>query len=101
MATELAPGEEQGRRHDEAVWPACAPGASSDSRDGVAVARVTEIIASSSDGFREAVEAGVARAARTLRNITGLEVVEKRVKVEHGLITEYRVAMRLIFLLED
>ncbi len=66
----------------------------------MAVARVTEIIASSPEGFREAVEEGVARAAQTLRNITGLEVVGKRVKVEGGLITEYRVEMKIIFLLE-
>lgn len=61
---------------------------------------MTEIIASSPDGFREAVEEGVARASRTLRNITGLEVLEKRVKVERGLITEYRVDMKITFLLE-
>jgi flavin-binding protein dodecin len=67
---------------------------------GVAVARVTEIIASSPDGFREAVEEGVERASRTLRNITGLEVIGKRVKVERGLITEYRVDMKITFLLE-
>ncbi len=67
----------------------------------MAVARVTEIIASSSDGFREAVEVGVARAARTLRNITGLEITGKRVKVERGLISEYRVEMKLIFLLDE
>jgi len=66
----------------------------------VAVARVTEIIASSPDGFREAVEEGVRRAARTVRNITGLEVTGKRVKVERGHITEYRVDMKLIFLLD-
>lgn len=66
----------------------------------MAVARVTEIIGSSPDGFREAVEEGVARAARTLRNITGLEVLGKRVKVERGQITEYRVDMKIIFLLE-
>lgn len=67
----------------------------------MAVARVTEMRASSPDGFREAVETGIARAARTLRNITGLEVTGKRVKVERGLITEYRVDMKVIFLLED
>ena len=66
----------------------------------MAVARVTEIIASSPDGFREAVEEGLARAARTLRGITGLEVLDKRVKVERGQITEYRVAMKIIFVLE-
>ena len=66
----------------------------------MAVARVTEIIASSHEGFREAVEEGLERAARTLRGITGLEVVSKRVKVERGLIVEYRVEMKIIFLLE-
>ena len=66
----------------------------------MAVARVTEIIASSPDGFREAVEEGVARAAMTLRNLTGLEVTGKRVKVERGLVVEYRVEMKLIFVLE-
>jgi hypothetical protein len=66
----------------------------------VAVARVTEIIASSADGFREAVEEGLERAARTIRGITGLEVTGKRVKVERGLVVEYRVDMKIIFLLE-
>jgi flavin-binding protein dodecin len=66
----------------------------------VAVARVTEIIASSPDGFREAVEEGLARAARTLRGITGIEVLGKRVKVERGRIVEFRVEMKVIFLLE-
>jgi len=66
----------------------------------VAVARVTEIIASSPDGFREAVEEGLARAVRTLRNITGLEIIGKRVKVDRGQIVEYRVDMKIVFLLE-
>jgi len=66
----------------------------------MAVARVTDIIASSTEGFREAVEEGLERAVRTLRGITGLEVVEKKVKVERGLIQEYRVEMRVTFLLD-
>ena len=66
----------------------------------MAVARVTEIIASSSDGFREAVEEGLARATRTLRNITGLEITGKPVKVDRGQIVEYRVDMKIVFLLE-
>jgi flavin-binding protein dodecin len=67
----------------------------------MAVARVTEIIASSPDGFREAVEEGMARAARTLRGITGLEILSKRVKVERGLIVEYRVDMKVTFVLRE
>ena len=67
----------------------------------MAIARVSEIIASSPDGFREAVEEGLLRATRTLRGITGLEVLRKTVKVERGLIVEYRVEMKVIFLLDD
>ena len=40
------------------------------------------------------------RATRTLRNITGLEVIGKRVKVQRGLIVEYRVDMKITFLLD-
>jgi flavin-binding protein dodecin len=66
----------------------------------MAVARVTEIRASSPDGFQEAVLEGVRRAAKTLRGITGLEVIGKRVKVDQGRIIEYRVDMKIIFILE-
>lgn len=66
----------------------------------MAVARVTEIRASSREGFQEAVVEGVARAARTLRGLTGLEITGKRVKVTDGRIVEYRVDMKLIFVLE-
>jgi len=66
----------------------------------MAVARVTEIRASSTDGFQEAVLEGIKRATKTLRGITGLEVLNKRVKVESGKIVEYRVDMKIIFVLE-
>lgn len=67
----------------------------------MAVARVTEIRASSAEGFQEAVLEGVSRARKTLRGMTGLEVLAKRVKVADGKIVEYRVDMKLIFVLED
>jgi dodecin len=66
----------------------------------MAVARVTEIRASSREGFQEAVLEGVKRATKTLRGITGIEVLSKRVKVERGKIIEYRVDMKLIFVLD-
>jgi flavin-binding protein dodecin len=66
----------------------------------MAVARVTEIRASSPDGFQEAVLEGLKRAVKTVRGITGLEVLGKRVKVERGQIVEYRVDMKIIFILE-
>ena len=67
----------------------------------MAVARVTEVVASSTEGFREAVEEGLLRASRSLRGITGLEVIGKRVKVARGLIVEYRVDMKITFLLDE
>lgn len=64
------------------------------------IARVTEIIAGSPKGFDEAVKTGFARATKTLRGITGLRVVDFRVAVENSKITEYRVRMEVIFVLE-
>ncbi len=64
------------------------------------VARVTEIIASSPQGFDDAVKVGFARAIKTLRGITGMRVVESRVAVENSKIIEYRVRLEVIFVLE-
>jgi flavin-binding protein dodecin len=47
------------------------------------------------------VEAGLKRAARTLRGITGLEVTSIKAKVSSGKIHEYRVTLRVTFILED
>lgn len=67
----------------------------------MAVARVTEIRASSPEGFQEAVIEGIRRARQTLRGMTGLEILGKRVKVADGKIVEYRVDMKIVFILED
>jgi flavin-binding protein dodecin len=64
------------------------------------VARVSEVIAGSPISFDEAVKAGFERANSTLRNITGLRLIEQRVSVEDGKISEYRVRMEVIFVLE-
>jgi dodecin len=66
----------------------------------MAVARVTKITAASPTGFQDAVQEGLNRATQTLRHITGLEIVEQKAKVENGRITEYRVTLEVIFLLE-
>lgn len=66
----------------------------------MAVARVSEIRASSPDGFREAVLEGLDRATKTLRGISGVEVTQKRVKVKDGKLVEYRVDMKIIFILD-
>jgi len=67
----------------------------------MAVARVSKITAASSKGFHEAVNEGLRRAAKTLRGISGLEVVSQKAKVVNSKITEYRVSMEVTFILED
>ncbi len=66
----------------------------------MAVARVSKITAASTKGFQEAVQEGLARAAKTLRGITGFEVVSQKGKVEKNKIVEYRVTMEVTFVLE-
>ncbi|MBI2981754.1 MAG: dodecin domain-containing protein [Deltaproteobacteria bacterium] len=66
----------------------------------MAVARVTEIIASSKEGWDDAARQAIARAARTLRGITGIEILRQNAKVENGRISEYRVNCRITFVLE-
>lgn len=64
------------------------------------VARVTEIVAGSPKSFDDAIQIGFSRAAKTLRGITGLRIMEQRVAVEDAKILEYRVRMEVIFVLE-
>ena len=66
----------------------------------MAVARVTEIIASSPKSFEDAIEKGIARAGKTLKNIRGAWIADQKVDIEKGKIKEYRVTMRVTFVLE-
>jgi dodecin len=67
----------------------------------MAVARVTEISSTSSKSFDDAVEKGIARAAKTLRNVRGAWVKEQRVDVRDGKISEYQVNLMVTFVLDD
>lgn len=67
----------------------------------MAVARVTEISSSSSKSFDDAVQQGIARSAKTLRNVRGAWVKEQRVDVKDGKITEYQVNLMVTFVLDD
>ena len=67
----------------------------------MAVAKVTEIIASSPRSFEDAIQKGIARADKTLKNIRGAWIADQKVHVEKGKITEYRVTMRVTFVLEN
>lgn len=65
------------------------------------VAKVTEITSSSKKSFEDAVESGIARASKTLENISGAWVQEMKVDVKDGKIKGYRVNMKVTFVLKD
>ena len=67
----------------------------------MAVAKVTEITASSKKSFQDAIEKGIARASKTLKNITGAWVNEEKIVVKNGKVTQWRVNMKVTFVLDD
>jgi len=67
----------------------------------MAVARVTKIIGASPKGWQDAVREAVKRANKTLRNLTGIHVLEQKARIEKGKITEYRATVEVTFILED
>lgn len=67
----------------------------------MSVARVTEIISSSSKSFEDAIQQGVARACKTLDNVKSAWVKEQQVKVEKEKVIEYRVTLMVTFVLKD
>ena len=66
----------------------------------MAVARITEVIASSTKSWQDAVDEAMKRATKTIRGITGLEVIRQQAKVEDNKIVEYRVTVKIMFLLD-
>jgi flavin-binding protein dodecin len=68
---------------------------------GHSIARVTEVICSSPISFDDAIRKGIERAASTLDNITGAWVQDQKVVCENGVITDYRVAMKITFVLNE
>lgn len=67
----------------------------------MSVAKITEIQASSKKSFDDAMQAGIARANKTLRDVTGAWIKSQKVVVDSGKITEYRVLMKVSFILQD
>ena len=67
----------------------------------MSIARVTEISATSTKGFEDAIQQGVNRATKSLRQIRRAWVKEQAVKVEGGKIVEYQVNLLITFVLDD
>ena len=67
----------------------------------MSVAKVTEISATSAKSFEDAVQQGLTRSAKTLRNVKGAWIKEQHVRCDGGRITEYQVNMMVTFVLDD
>jgi flavin-binding protein dodecin len=66
-----------------------------------AVAKVEEISARSDRSFEDAIQAGIARATKTLRHVTGAWIKEQRVELNEGRIVGYQVNMLVTFVLDE
>ena len=67
----------------------------------MSVAKVSEISATSTKSFEDAIQLGLTRASKTLRNIRSARIKEQHVRCENGRITEYQVNMMVTFVLDD
>ena len=67
----------------------------------MSIAKVTEVTASSTVSFEDALKQGISRANNTLNNVEGAWIQEQKVVVRNGEVAEYRVNMKVTFVLED
>ena len=65
------------------------------------VAKITEISATSKESFNDALNAGVARANKTLKNVKSVWVKDQQADIENGKIVQYKVLLKVTFVLED
>jgi len=67
----------------------------------MAVARVTELSATSEQSFEDAIDQAINRATSTLRNVEGAHVKDMNVMIENGTITGYKANLEIVFVLEE
>ena len=68
----------------------------------MSVAKVSEISSTSTKSFEDAIQQGLARASKTLRNLRGAWIKEQHVRCgADGRIAEYQVNMMVTFVLDD
>ncbi len=67
----------------------------------MSIAKVTEVISASNQSFDDAIQQGITRASKTLKNIKSAWVSDQSVEVSGNTISEYRVNLKITFVLED
>jgi len=67
----------------------------------MSIARITEISSTSTNSFEDAIQSGVARATKTIRNVRSAWVKEQQIKIDKGSIVEYQVNLMITFVLDE
>jgi len=67
----------------------------------MSIARITEISSTSTKSFEDAIQSGVARATKTIRNIRSAWVKEQQIRIDDGSIVEYQVNLMITFVLDE
>ncbi len=67
----------------------------------MSVAKITEITSTSKKSFDDAVASGIKRASKTIHGISGAWIADQEVTVKAGKVTEYKVRLKLTFVLDD
>jgi len=78
-----------------------APGLRTKREDEMSIAKVSEISATSTKSFEDAIDQGINRANKTLRNVRSAWIKEQHVRVKKGSITEFQVNMMVTFVIDD
>ena len=66
----------------------------------MSIAKIIEISSDSAISFQDAIESGIKRAEKTLKNVKGAWIAEQKLTVNKGLIVSYRVVMRVSFVID-
>ena len=67
----------------------------------MSIARITEISSTSKKSFEDAIQSGVSRACRTLRNVRSAWVKEQQIRIDKDTIVEYQVNLMITFVLDE
>ena len=67
----------------------------------MSIARITEISSTSNKSFEDAIQSGISRACRTLRNVRSAWVKEQQIRVDKDTIVEYQVNLMITFVLDE
>ncbi|MGI8897433.1 MAG: dodecin family protein [Pyrinomonadaceae bacterium] len=67
----------------------------------MSIARITEISSTSKKSFEDAIQSGVTRATKTIRNVRSAWVKEQQIRIDNGTIVEYQVNLMITFVLDE